>query len=363
MSESTRPVHPWVAAGTEQVRFAVTSGLIPDHRLMRDEIRYLEGLGFDAVFLPDHPLAVMGDPWLTLAGCVDATTSIRLGVMVSCVAYRHPAMLARAAADVDRMSDGRAILGLGSGDMPPEFAMLGLDWGTPRTRRERLEQTLRVMPKLLRGEPVTYEGTGFALHDAALPMPAVQEPHVPIVVAGGSRGSLRLAAEHADAVNLGAVAWAGGAFSTDDVSAKLATLDEFAPCPRLRAAHRIRRLVHCSDDRRSQSSTGAGSPRIPRILQWALLRRQPGRCRCLPPENDQCRIPVPGVPHRRPLRREPGDDRAAGFRGPAAAASASPRVGHSRTPTTGRSPDQGGRSAGHVGHQTIVDRWRRATVW
>jgi alkanesulfonate monooxygenase SsuD/methylene tetrahydromethanopterin reductase-like flavin-dependent oxidoreductase (luciferase family) len=227
MSESRRPVHPWVAAGSEQVRFAVTSGLIPDHRLMRDEIRYLEGLGFDAVFLPDHPLAVMGDPWLTLAGCVDATTSIRLGVMVSCVAYRHPAMLARAAADVDRMSDGRAILGLGSGDMPHEFAMLGLDWGTPRTRRERLEQTLHVMPKLLRGEPVTYEGTGFALHDAALPMPAVQEPHVPIVVAGGSRGSLQLAAEHADAVNLGAVAWAGGAFSTDDVSAKLATLDQF----------------------------------------------------------------------------------------------------------------------------------------
>jgi alkanesulfonate monooxygenase SsuD/methylene tetrahydromethanopterin reductase-like flavin-dependent oxidoreductase (luciferase family) len=227
MSETKRTVHPWAAAGTEEVRFAITCLAIPDHRLMRDEVRHLEGLGFDAVFLPDHPLAVMSDPWLTLAGCADATTSIRLGVMASCVAYRHPAMLARAVADVDRMSDGRAILGLGSGDLPHEFAVLGLDWGTPRARRERLEQTLHVMPRLLRGDPVTYKGSDFALNDAALPMPAPQEPHVPIVLAGGSRGSLRLAAEHADAVNLGAVAWAGGAFSAEDVTAKLAALDEF----------------------------------------------------------------------------------------------------------------------------------------
>lgn len=226
LSVPTRAVHPWVAAGADDVRFALEIGVNPDHRLMRDEVRRIESLGFDAVFLPDHPM-LMSDPWLTLAGLVDATTTLRLGVLVSCAAYRHPAMLARAAADVDRMSGGRVILGLGSGDMPHEFAMMGLDYGTPATRRARLEQTLRVVPQLLRGEAVTDEADGVALRGAVLPMAAVQQPHVPILLAGGSRGTLRLAAEHADAVNLGAVAWAGGAHSADDISTRLTTLDGF----------------------------------------------------------------------------------------------------------------------------------------
>ena len=146
--------------------------------------------------------------------------------MVSCAAYRHPGMLARAVADVDRLSQGRVVLGIGSGDMPHEFAMLGLDWGTPRGRRDRLEQTLHVVPALLRGERVSFDGDGFALREATLPLPAVQQPHVPIIVAGGSRGALRLAAEHADAANIGPASFAGGAYTTDDITNRLASLDE-----------------------------------------------------------------------------------------------------------------------------------------
>lgn len=219
-------VHPWVAEGRDRVRFAISTGVIPDPGAMRGHVQGLEALGFDAVFIPDHP-ALMGDPWLTLAAVADATTTIRLGVLVSCPAYRHPLMLARAAADVDRISGGRVVLGLGTGDMPHEFAMLGLDYGTPGSRRALLQQTLQVLPPLLRGEPVTFEGNGFALREAVLPMGAVQQPRVPILVAGGSRGTLRLVAAHADAINIGAVGWAGGAYTAADVSTKLAILDEF----------------------------------------------------------------------------------------------------------------------------------------
>jgi alkanesulfonate monooxygenase SsuD/methylene tetrahydromethanopterin reductase-like flavin-dependent oxidoreductase (luciferase family) len=69
---------------------------LPDGRCRRStaEVRRLENLGYDAVILPDHPLALMGDPWIALAGCVDATTRLRLGVMVSCAAHRHPATTA-----------------------------------------------------------------------------------------------------------------------------------------------------------------------------------------------------------------------------------------------------------------------------
>jgi alkanesulfonate monooxygenase len=169
---------------------------------------------------------LLPDPWVSLAGVVDATTTIRLGALVSCVAYRHPAMLARAVADVDCMSGGRVILGVGSGDMPWEFDMLGLTYGSAPPRRELLDQTLRVLPSLLRGEPVTAEGRGFALRNAVLPAPAVQQPRVPIIVAGGSRGTLRLAAEHADAINIGPAVWAGGAYSTDDAGDRFGVLDD-----------------------------------------------------------------------------------------------------------------------------------------
>lgn len=103
-------------------------------------MQHLEELGFDAVFMPDHP-TLLADPFVALA-----TGRLRLGTLVGCVAYRHPAMLARAVVDLDRISGGRAILGLGSGDMPREFGMLGLDHGTATSRRRHLEQTLDVLP-------------------------------------------------------------------------------------------------------------------------------------------------------------------------------------------------------------------------
>lgn len=220
------PVHPWAAAGSGDVRFGLEIAVLPDHGRMRDAVARIESLGFDSVLLPDHPM-LMADPWVTLAGLVDVTTTLRLGALVSCAAYRHPAMLARAVADVDRMSGGRAVLGLGSGDMPHEFGMMGLEYGAPAARRARLEQALRVIPPLLRGEAVTDQEGDTALHGAVLPMPAVQQPHVPVLLAGGSRGTMRLAARHADAINIGAVAWAGGANTADDITARFTTLDGF----------------------------------------------------------------------------------------------------------------------------------------
>ena len=225
MTTSTPPRPPWAADGADRVRFGMFRTAVPDLGLMRDEMQYLESAGFDSVFLPDHPM-LFPDPWVSLAAVAGETATIRLGALVSCVAYRHPAMLARAVADVDRLSGGRALLGMGSGDMPGEFDMLGLPYSTPARRRGLLEETLRVMPALLRGEPVTAQTPDFALHDAVLPAPAVQQPGVPIIVAGGSRGTLRLAAEYADALNIRPAAWAGGAYSTDDAEDRFTVLDE-----------------------------------------------------------------------------------------------------------------------------------------
>lgn len=172
--------------------------------------------------MPDHPL-LMGDAWTTLAGIAEATKKVRIGTMVSCVSYRHPVALARIATDVDRISNGRVVLGLGSGDMPWEFERLGLDYGTPAQRLARLSEALAIIEPLLAGETVTFEGEFFAVREVALDPGPLQDP-VPILIAGGGRGTLRLTARHAHASNIGAASWAGGAFTTDDVASRWATL-------------------------------------------------------------------------------------------------------------------------------------------
>lgn len=146
--------------------------------------------------------------------------------MVACVRYTNPAVLARAAADIDLLSGGRAVLGLGSGDMPHEFAQMGLDWAQPAARQAALDEALQIIRPLLRGETVTHDGAYAPVAGATLNPAPVQQPWVPILVAGGGeKTTLRFAARDADASNLGAVSWAGGAFTPDDARHKLAVLD------------------------------------------------------------------------------------------------------------------------------------------
>ena len=85
------------------------------------------------------------------------TERIRLGPLVACVLYRHPLVLARQAADVDRLSGGRLVLGLGIGDAPREFGQLGLSLGKASERQEIQEEVLRVIPPLWSGKTVTFE--------------------------------------------------------------------------------------------------------------------------------------------------------------------------------------------------------------
>jgi alkanesulfonate monooxygenase SsuD/methylene tetrahydromethanopterin reductase-like flavin-dependent oxidoreductase (luciferase family) len=102
---------------------------------------------------------------------------------------------------------------------------MGLDCPPVRHRQGGLEEVLQIVPALLRGDTVTYAGKFFRVHGARLPLPAVQQPHVPILVAGGGpRTTLRFVAQYADTCNICAASWAGGGFSTDDNRTKLEIL-------------------------------------------------------------------------------------------------------------------------------------------
>jgi alkanesulfonate monooxygenase SsuD/methylene tetrahydromethanopterin reductase-like flavin-dependent oxidoreductase (luciferase family) len=117
------------------------------------------------------------------------------------------------------------VLGLGSGDQPWEFQQMGLVYPPVRERQAALEEGLRIIGPLLRGEQVTYQGEHFRVEGAMLQPPAVQQPYVPLLIAGGGeRTTLRFAAQYADASNLGAASWAGGAFTPDDVRMKFDVL-------------------------------------------------------------------------------------------------------------------------------------------
>ena len=223
MRAETATVHAWVAEGKERVRFGIFVTGLTDWPSVRDFAQAIEGLGFDSLWTGDHPI-LGATAWPTLAALAQSTRKLRLGTLVSCVSYWNPVVLATLAADVDRLSGGRVVLGLGSGDMPHEFAQLGLAWPKARERQAALEDALRIIRPLLRGETATYEGEHFRARGVP-PRPIIQRPYVPLLVAGGGeRTTLRFAAQYADASNLGAASWAGGAFTPDDAQRKFAVL-------------------------------------------------------------------------------------------------------------------------------------------
>ena len=175
--------------------------------------RRAESLGFDSVWVSDHffysfarygadpsPTASL-EPLTMLAGIAEVTDRVRLGTLVLCAAFRHPAVLAKATTSIDLLSGGRLDLGLGAGWMAEEFEAFGYRYGPVGERFTILEETLEVLKRLFSGESVTYDGPNVTLREAVL-RPAPDRP--PSLWVGGKGGPrlLRLAARLADGWNV-----------------------------------------------------------------------------------------------------------------------------------------------------------------
>jgi alkanesulfonate monooxygenase SsuD/methylene tetrahydromethanopterin reductase-like flavin-dependent oxidoreductase (luciferase family) len=220
-----RPIHPWVAEGQRRVRFGV--GTVGARRADAGFLawaRRVEALGFDSYWVQDHPLSGP-DCWTSLTALALATERLRLGTLVCCGYYRSPTLLVRQAADVDRLSGGRLVLGFGHGDAEDEFRQMGLTFPPVPERQALLEETLRVVRGLWSGEPFTLEGTHVRVRKARLAAGPIQRPHVPLPIAGGGeRVTLRQVARYGDVSNFGEDAHAGGVRTPDDVRRRLETL-------------------------------------------------------------------------------------------------------------------------------------------
>ncbi len=215
--------HPWVSDGAQRIRFGI-SAFGQSWPEMRDLAQMTEGLGFDSFWRIDHPM-LGHDCWTTLAAVAAVTRTIRLGTHVSCVAYRPPVLLARMAADIDAISNGRLVLGLGSGDMPREFQQLGIAYPTIQERQAALEEAIGIIRPLLRGETVTFAGKHHRADGAVLQPLPVQQPYIPLLIAGGGEHTtLRYVAQYADMSSMSAASWAGGAYTPGDASHKFKVL-------------------------------------------------------------------------------------------------------------------------------------------
>src|SRR5260370_9101687 len=164
-----------------------------------DVARRAECAGFDVVLAPDH-VGTAG-PFVMVQAAADATTSIRLGTYVLNNDFHHPVLLARAAATVDVLSDGRFELGLGAGHAQPEYSAMGVPFDPAGRRVARLAEAVPLLRRLLDGESVSADGAFYRL-DEAVCRPRPRQARVPIVVGGNGTELLRLAAREADGVGL-----------------------------------------------------------------------------------------------------------------------------------------------------------------
>ncbi|MEV4513938.1 LLM class flavin-dependent oxidoreductase [Dactylosporangium sp. NPDC049525] len=184
-------------------------GRMPGWPDVRALALHAEAAGLDSVWICDHFVSEPGDrppegvleAWTTLSALAAATRRVTVGTLVTCGVFRHPALLAKMAATVDGISGGRLVLGLGAGQPGLEFDAYGFP---SDARIARLEETLEIVGGLLGGATVTRSGPFHRLRDAALLPPP--DRRIPLLVAGGGPGVLRLAARHAQAWN---TAWHG----------------------------------------------------------------------------------------------------------------------------------------------------------
>lgn len=160
-----------------------------------------EHVGFDSVWFMDH-LTLPGvaggalEGWTVATAVAVRTSTIRIGHLVLCDAYRHPFLLARMAVTLDRISGGRLNLGLGWGSSPSELSALGFTGDPPAVRLARLAETIDILEAVMGGGPIDHQGRFHTIRDPLGGPAAVQRP-IPLYIGGTGRGTLELARSRA----------------------------------------------------------------------------------------------------------------------------------------------------------------------
>jgi probable F420-dependent oxidoreductase len=225
---------------TRAFRFGIQASSAPDRTTWVELARKVEDLGYAALTVADH----LDDQFATspaLMAAADATTTLRLGALVYANDYHHPVVLAKEAATLDLLSEGRLELGIGAGWLPDDYAGAGIPFDTPGVRIARLAESVQVVKGLLADERCRFHGEHYQVDMAGTPKP-IQRPHPPILMGGGGRKMLRLAAREADIIGLNVSMASGSIGESSGPSATAEATDQKVAWIREAAGARFQHL-------------------------------------------------------------------------------------------------------------------------
>jgi len=215
-------------------RFGVQASRAGDRRTWVELARRVEANGYSVLSMPDHFTDQLA-PVPALMTAADATDTLRIGALVWDNDYKHPVVLAKELATMDLLSEGRLELGIGAGWMVTDYEQSGIAYDRPGVRIDRFVEGLAVMRGAFAPGAFSFTGTHYTITNYdGLPKP-VQSPCPPILIGGGGKRVLTIAAREADIVGVNATMHAGAVgpeaiatMTAEAVDAKVAIVREAA---------------------------------------------------------------------------------------------------------------------------------------
>jgi F420-dependent oxidoreductase-like protein len=192
------------------MKFSAWLGSATKWEDLLDLCTHVEQTGWDGLWIADHFMpnqadtsGPTGEAWTILAAIAARVPRVRIGSLVTGNTYRQPPVLAKQAAQVDIISGGRLVLGIGAAWQENEHAAYGIPFSTVGGRLRRLEESVQIIKSLFENEKTTFHGKYYDIVDAPLAPKPVQRPHPPILIGGGGEQvTLRIAAQYADEWNI-----------------------------------------------------------------------------------------------------------------------------------------------------------------
>lgn len=192
------------------MKFAAWLNLATPWEAVLDQAKHIEATGWDGIYVADHFMPNQEDTsgptqecWTSMAAIAASTSRVRIGSLVTGNTYRHPALLAKMAAQVDIISGGRVVLGLGAGWQRNEHEAYGIDFHTLGGRMRRLEESSQIIKSLFQNDVTNFEGRAYTVTNAPLAPKPVQAGGPPLLIGGGGeQRTLRIAALYADEWNV-----------------------------------------------------------------------------------------------------------------------------------------------------------------
>lgn len=199
-----------------------------------DLARRIESLGYDTLTMPDHFDDQMA-PMPAMMAAASVTDRLRVCALVFDNDYKHPAVLAKELATMDVLSDGRVEIGIGAGWMATDYEHVGIPYDRPGVRIDRFVEGLQIIKSCMGPDPFSFDGEHYQINDFnSLPKP-LQGPCPPILIGGGGKRVLTIAAEYADIVGINGTMHSGridaeaiATMSAEAVDAKVAIVRQAA---------------------------------------------------------------------------------------------------------------------------------------